>query len=578
MIRRPPRSTHCISSAASDVYKRQVVSTQSTWAKFWRYAMPLILVINMSLFILSNATVAVQVRLKLGVGIFSEDIKMKTFNLFSSVNDMWQAKVYPLAFLIAGFSGIWPQVKLILMLCCWLIPPKHLNFKRRETLLEILDTMGKYSLIDTYVLVMMTVSFRYILNLDLVVTSFSINEVVRPQPSFYLFVVITLASLLWTHIIIHYHRLVEQPVQHFGDEKRSLGDIYSEKGNGVKRSMKQIMTIVIIVCLGLLIWGSLIKSFQFVFLGAAGWALGKNNTESFSLIELGIQLPHKTEWPNFFWIRFTQACYFLFGAVVPTIYLIVLFFLWIYPMRIKIQKLVFRCAEILNAWSALEVFQISLLASLLEIRQFAQFIIGSKCDPINTMLKKVDTMGIVNFKGDDKCFDVVNTLLTGCWLLFVSSVLYILIGTFLLRTCQSTLEKRIKQESDEQQQDEEIEKNDKVVKQEKIINGNSEVLQSASQIGSSQVQPSEIISNDNIQQKLLQNQQNQSEEKPQEPKNIEQISESNPAPQQEQIDQGEIKSDEQKADIRQADSNRFTQGDKQNICLLYTSPSPRDQA
>eukprot|EP00825_Cyclidium_porcatum_P051433 TRINITY_DN9458_c0_g1_i5.p3 TRINITY_DN9458_c0_g1~~TRINITY_DN9458_c0_g1_i5.p3 ORF type:complete len:107 (-),score=29.37 TRINITY_DN9458_c0_g1_i5:24-344(-) len=27
MIRRPPRSTHCISSAASDVYKRQVMST-----------------------------------------------------------------------------------------------------------------------------------------------------------------------------------------------------------------------------------------------------------------------------------------------------------------------------------------------------------------------------------------------------------------------------------------------------------------------------------------------------------------------------------------------------------------------
>ena len=27
MIRRPPRSTHCISSAASDVYKRQVQNT-----------------------------------------------------------------------------------------------------------------------------------------------------------------------------------------------------------------------------------------------------------------------------------------------------------------------------------------------------------------------------------------------------------------------------------------------------------------------------------------------------------------------------------------------------------------------
>ena len=31
MIRRPPRSTHCISSAASDVYKRQL---QNHWANF----------------------------------------------------------------------------------------------------------------------------------------------------------------------------------------------------------------------------------------------------------------------------------------------------------------------------------------------------------------------------------------------------------------------------------------------------------------------------------------------------------------------------------------------------------------
>eukprot|EP00831_Metopus_contortus_P008842 TRINITY_DN13408_c0_g1_i2.p1 TRINITY_DN13408_c0_g1~~TRINITY_DN13408_c0_g1_i2.p1 ORF type:complete len:161 (-),score=36.71 TRINITY_DN13408_c0_g1_i2:198-680(-) len=35
MIRRPPRSTQGVSSAASDVYKRQV-STQSTWAPFFR--------------------------------------------------------------------------------------------------------------------------------------------------------------------------------------------------------------------------------------------------------------------------------------------------------------------------------------------------------------------------------------------------------------------------------------------------------------------------------------------------------------------------------------------------------------
>eukprot|EP00826_Nyctotherus_ovalis_P050172 TRINITY_DN6126_c0_g1_i4.p1 TRINITY_DN6126_c0_g1~~TRINITY_DN6126_c0_g1_i4.p1 ORF type:complete len:207 (+),score=49.12 TRINITY_DN6126_c0_g1_i4:38-622(+) len=35
MIRRPPRSTHCISSAASDVYKRQVVFSESICAIYY---------------------------------------------------------------------------------------------------------------------------------------------------------------------------------------------------------------------------------------------------------------------------------------------------------------------------------------------------------------------------------------------------------------------------------------------------------------------------------------------------------------------------------------------------------------
>ena len=35
MIRRPPRSTHCISSAASDVYKRQILFLSKTGAEYW---------------------------------------------------------------------------------------------------------------------------------------------------------------------------------------------------------------------------------------------------------------------------------------------------------------------------------------------------------------------------------------------------------------------------------------------------------------------------------------------------------------------------------------------------------------
>ena len=39
--------------------------------------------------------------------------------------------------------------------------------------------------------------------------------------------------------------------------------------------------------------------------------------------------------------------------------------------------------EVCNAWSALDVFCVSIAAALLEIQQFAAFIVGDACDGIN---------------------------------------------------------------------------------------------------------------------------------------------------------------------------------------------------
>ena len=44
--------------------------------------------------------------------------------------------------------------------------------------------------------------------------------------------------------------------------------------------------------------------------------------------------------------------------------------------------------EVLYAWSALDVFVVSLIVSVLQIRQFAAFIIGDKCDAINPLLEQ----------------------------------------------------------------------------------------------------------------------------------------------------------------------------------------------
>merc|ERR1719198_2188019 len=71
---------------------------------------------------------------------------------------MWQAGVYPLSILIAFLSGLWPHIKIIMMMICWALPfPKY----DRGLCLLWLDALGKWSLIDMYVLVLCMAAFSF---------------------------------------------------------------------------------------------------------------------------------------------------------------------------------------------------------------------------------------------------------------------------------------------------------------------------------------------------------------------------------------------------------------------------------
>ena len=51
--------------------------------------------------------------------------------------------------------------------------------------------------------------------------------------------------------------------------------------------------------------------------------------------------------------------------------------------HLKIHSQLMVLTEVCNAWSALDVFCVSIAAALLEIQQFAAFIVGDACDGIN---------------------------------------------------------------------------------------------------------------------------------------------------------------------------------------------------
>jgi len=128
-----------------------------------RVAVPLCVLGDVALFIQSNMDPrAVSVMVKIITDAKTIDVgSVFDFGLGSTVVDMWNAGVYPLAVLILFFSGAWPYVKLLSMLTAWLAPPKLLSIERRETVLTVLDVLGKWSLIDFFVMILMLCAFYF---------------------------------------------------------------------------------------------------------------------------------------------------------------------------------------------------------------------------------------------------------------------------------------------------------------------------------------------------------------------------------------------------------------------------------
>ena len=139
----------------------------------------------------------------------------------------------------------------------------------------------------------------------------------------------------------------------------------------------------------------------------------------YSVFDLGLNVPNSYEYPDSKTIRFTQIIYFLTIFVMPIATLIIVIILWLIPFPRKIQKFLYSISEILNAWSCLDVFVISIIAAVVEIGQFTEFIVGDKCDFINPFIKKYfyNTLN-----GHDTCFEVRAYLQSGCWILFIAAI------------------------------------------------------------------------------------------------------------------------------------------------------------
>ena len=420
-----------------------------------KIGIPFLIIGTIGTLISSNVSVGASVYVFFHFGdVVISSTSLFSFGLANTIRDMWSAGVYPLSLLVAIFSGAWPYLKLLLMLVCWLAP---IQVKFREKFLMFLDALGKWSLLDSLILIFMIVAFRFNLVIPgspLAQTQAGdavIDLVVQADVAYYTFLLGTMVSLVITHIILACHRWVEEQdaevaKQAADDEVRALFNckITLSDGTVVKCTKfgALFVAFLLLISFGLVMGGAYIDSFTFHFKGAAGAVfpyMGAAADRSYSLISVTLAIPEAALNANAFGTRWFQASFMFLCIVVPLAYLFVLFILWVVPMNAHWHGRVFVLAEICRAWASMEVFVLAVIVALTELSQFAKFLVGDRCDAINPILAEFFS-GILD--GDPTCFVVTTTLASGCWLMFSACVLYIFAGQIVITTCHALIEDR----------------------------------------------------------------------------------------------------------------------------------------
>jgi hypothetical protein len=282
-------------------------------------------------------------------------------------------------------------------------------------------------LIDNYVLVLLMVAFSFHLELsdpEQSQPASAVDVYVNPQRGFYLFILATVLSLVLTHVMLHYERQQTASAGHsddgnddgeiaLRDQAASVASAFHSVTGASKsrRSTRQnpiagenvdaaeaededasttvsdagswrdmLVTPALAASIILQLVGAYGYAFRFTFGGLVAYLLELVSPAlvdtSYSLLSLGARIPevsdpaHGSLGP-----LVIQAVFYIFALVTPIVQLAALLVLWYKPLRLQRQFQLYVVAEVLHAWSGLEVFVISILAALLELQQFVGFIV-----------------------------------------------------------------------------------------------------------------------------------------------------------------------------------------------------------
>ena len=515
------------------------------WAKV---LVPLMMWTMVTLFAFSNSTLGARVKLTADVGgVPLVNYKLFDFSLANTVREMFQAEVYGLATLVLVWSGIWPYLKAVLMLATWYVPPTWLRPDHRRNLLLSLDVLGKWALIDLFLMTCLCVAFRFHITTETLAPrllgDFVVVDVaVSPERGLFTLVTAVAISLLCNHFILAFHRnacgvdniqdgsdgtgyhevgaggtgkrasvrglqaIDEHLLSHDALRRESI-DVGSDSDEEIHRadainsttdrgfkgwcqcpdgswfergtfeayrsgdaraiemaedrvavlsmafSSGSVPSIFLdsvtgklrsfvtpLLCFGLFAAFVLISlsvtedTFEFVFKGLAGDAIRivdpAQERRRCSVISIAEQLGSDSAGDaNTLGVFYLQSMFVLFAVAFPLIVLVWAGFALTTRLRLRELKIAFYGLEVVTAWQSLDVLIVAIIASIVQIKKFAQFLEGDLCDPIRAVTKM-------------DCFVVQTELLAGCWIVVFTAVYSWLLVQFVLRFLERAIAER----------------------------------------------------------------------------------------------------------------------------------------
>lgn len=465
-----------------------------TVRSFFRgYGVPMMIMSNIALFLYSNmstgATVEPHVRVEfpawLAVAVRAMGIHLShgnvlelrddvfNFTLVSSLRHFWSSRAYALATLIGLFSGVWPYVKCFAMLIMWFVPASE---PVRGRGLHWIDLLGKWSLIDSFFLCLMAVGFGFDTELELLGMGIQVSIMVRPGWGVYSFVIATIWSLFTSHYLSHLHR--------HAMERRTWSSAFLESMSEPpheslvnrtyapmerRRRFKCLwlgsvaVWVVLLTALGVTLAGQLSPTFRFTFSGLAQLILTpEKQVTDYSMVSIGAKIPHAAREGGYLagegWNWFLCAQFFALAFIIPLLRLALLMVLWSVPMTLKTTKRLYSLATILSAWSALDVFLVSIVAAVLEIGQLSAEVIsyafggieGTVCGLLGSLPPKLvnEILHAVGLPSLDlthgcKLFGVDATIFSGTWILFFAILASEVAAHLVMEMCEASISERM---------------------------------------------------------------------------------------------------------------------------------------